>query len=277
MRKKLVGTLALATSVIAAVTTVVPAAADDVEVNVVGGAPATESYPWMASLQFKVHPVTGEPGGWHQCGASLIEPDKVVTAAHCVTAYAEDGSVELRDPSLFQVRVGSKDRHEGGQVRDVADIVVHPDWSFAPGGDMAVVHLATEVVDLPAIRISASPLHDHAEERRVIGWGRTEDGPPGDDSALPAELHELNVALIPDAHCATGPAPIEPGAELCAAPPGQPGGVCYGDSGGPLLVRREGKWFLEGIVSRGATEQQCAQDKGIFTDASDYLEWVLTH
>lgn len=53
---------------------------------------------------------------------------------------------------------------------------------------------------------------------------------------------------------------------------------CNGDSGGPLMVVKEGdmpRWFVIGIVSYGALS--CGGDKvpAIYTRVSAYLPWIL--
>lgn len=56
---------------------------DSLTSRILGGQEATEgSWPWQVSLQI----FTTEPNG-HYCGGSLIHPQFVVTAAHCVDGY----------------------------------------------------------------------------------------------------------------------------------------------------------------------------------------------
>ena len=56
-------------------------------------------------------------------------------------------------------------------------------------------------------------------------------------------------------------------------------GVCKGDSGGPLMVKDNGKFYLIGIVSYGADDKAngiyCKRGyPGIFTDVSRYDDWI---
>lgn len=82
----------------------------------------------------------------HQCGATLVSKDTVITAAHCVT----EGTNTL-NPVDFKVRLGEhnierdtvNDRAEEIQV---ARIIVHP--RFDPRtyrNDIAVLKLASKV------------------------------------------------------------------------------------------------------------------------------------
>ena len=62
-----------------------------------------------------------------------------------------------------------------------------------------------------------------------------------------------------------------PGFDICAGdPPAED--ACYGDSGGPLLVREGDAWAQVGVVSRG---NGCAAVPGLYADATALREWIL--
>lgn len=63
--------------------------------------------------------------------------------------------------------------------------------------------------------------------------------------------------------------------EICAG--GEKGvDSCYGDSGGPLMVIRELKWYLAGVVSFG--EYPCGKEgtPGLYTNVAYYLDWIYS-
>lgn len=48
---------------------------------------------------------------------------------------------------------------------------------------------------------------------------------------------------------------------------------CAGDSGGPLLIERENKWFVYGVTSFG---DECGKEGkyGIYSKTSAYIDWI---
>src|SRR6266540_2002955 len=208
--------------------------------RVVGGQPATEPYPFAVSLQTN--------RGDHFCGAALIRPNWVETAKHCVVDEA---------PSSMQVRVGSTNRTSGGTVARVSRIVLHPSGS----SDVAVVQLATSVPYQPIQIADAVPV---GSAIRLLGWGATCDPC---NAPLPVILQQLDTTVLPDSRCGTG-AP-----ELCVSNVDGWRGACYGDSGGPAVLRVGGTWRLAGTTTAGTTSI-CGQGPSIYMDSSTHRTWI---
>lgn len=230
-----------------------PAAPDAVASNapvIVGGSEADQDYPFMVSLQRR---------GEHYCGGSLLSPEWVLTAAHCVHG------IKAKDVKL---RVGSKAWEDGGEQPEAAEIVPHPDFDWdATGGDIALVRLTAPV--------SATPV-ELDEERaetgtrsRILGWGQTCPD-PGCGEPAPT-LRQLDVEVVDPAGCTD----IDPEKELCTSNPDGESGACYGDSGGPQIVRVDDTWRLIGLTSRpGYDNSSCGKGPSIYTDAVSYAEWI---
>ena len=249
-RALLTGLMA-ATTVLAVPLLPAAAAPQDVTPLIVGGHDATEDYSWMVSLQQQ---------GQHFCGGSLIKPDWVVTAAHCV-----DG----QSPEAINARIGSKDHSNGGTEAKVSKITVHPDYGSGNGtADIAVIRLAAPVDNAP-VKLAAEA--GQPEPSRIIGWGQTT--PNQGDGSIPQTLQELDTKVVDAQQCSAGG--IDGNTELCTASDTPNANACFGDSGGPQIKGTQGNWELIGVTSRlGGTTPQCAQDPSIYTNAVAYTDWI---
>jgi secreted trypsin-like serine protease len=228
----------------------VPATAS-AEPVIVGGADADQPYPFAVSL----HSSTGKLF----CAGALIAPAWVVTAAHC----AFD-----KTPAGISVRAGTTDVGQGGEVAQVADIVVNPAFNTqSPAGDIALLRLATPAKAAPiGLATAAAP----GTATRILGWGQT--CPKVNCGQIPATLQQLDTHIVEGAKCTSV---FDGTAELCTDNPGGKAGACFGDSGGPEVVRDGDHWLLVGVTSRpGNNDPQCASAPSIYTSVVAYAPWI---
>lgn len=231
------------------------AAGNDPDTLIVGGGKATEHYEWMASLQ---------QGGQHSCGASLIDDNWVLTAAHCVQGVA---------PGDLGLRIGSPDHTAGGTEAGVAEVIVHPDYATqSPNGDIALLRLDHAVSETP-IQVADSS-GEPGTPSRIIGWGLT--CPLRGCGEPPQQLQELETQVTDDASCSLSA--VDEATEICTASEQPLANACFGDSGGPQLEGAPGDWRLTGVTSRlGSVVPVCGTAPSVYTDATAYKDWIGKH
>ncbi|GAB7035924.1 serine protease [Streptomyces sp. NPDC021749] len=210
---------------------------------VVGGdRAAITKYPWTVALTSSDDMKTAE------CAGTLVAPDKVLTASHCV-----------KQATIDSVRVigGREDLRQTGKggVRKVAKLWIHPKAHTRGNGaiyahDIAVLTLNSPMPyrTLPLATPAQQKLYEEGTPNRVLGWGST-TGREDDDRVPP-----LQTALLPnrgDESCVTayGSRRYDKRYTMCLGYPAGGVNACYGDSGGPVIAGGR----LVGVISGGGS------------------------
>ncbi|KAF0708997.1 hypothetical protein As57867_006119, partial [Aphanomyces stellatus] len=217
-----------------AFTTALIAATATAQLEIVGGKEAAKGqHLYVTSLR--------KPSdGSHACGGSLITPNIVLTAAHCMPLKPES------------VVIGSHYANETqtGEEIKVKQIVVHPKNNPSTDSNDFAILILERASKFPPVQVSFDEVAP-GTPTVVRGWGRTSQGGTASNVLL-----EVGVDALANTQCAKLLAPeVVNEFMLCAG--GKAGeDSCQGDSGGPLIVEQNGSERLVGVVSWGVG---CAQ------------------
>ena len=234
--------------------------------EIVGGSPVSISdHPYQVSLE-----IATDPGWVMSCGGTILTPEWIVTAAHCLEYLPNGGSAYVTATSV-SVAYGITSLPASSYI-SADQVHIHPDWNRnTMENDIGLVHLATPIEgrSLPLLDLNSQP--EDGDPLFVTGWGRTSSG--GSASEV------LRGALVfVDESCGSYPGPtlipVIDSKMICAG--GQGNDSCQGDSGGPLVGNYSGILYLVGIVSWG---EGCAQSSypGVYTRVSSYTDWVSSY
>lgn len=195
------------------------------------------------------------------CTGTLIAPDVVLTAGHCI------------DLEPYKVITNTSDfARPGGDHIAVKWSLAYPDWAHRY--DVGVLML--EHVARPSPRPIAAACHTNKRllagaPLTIVGYGLVT--PSGTDENT--RLHEAAVPVldplcVSDLGCEDA---VRPNGEFTAG--GRGTDSCFGDSGGPAFLETAAGPVLVGVVSRGlALPGQPCGNGGVYVRADKVVSWA---
>lgn len=212
--------------------------------RIIGGVP-TSDFPDCVAV--------GRMDRWC-CSGTLVSPNVVVTAAHCVVGGCSS-RVFVGEDVAFPA---------DGEVIKVRNAVAHPNYGeTVPAYDIAVLILDQPTSTPPR---PMAPAADSAFVR-LAGYGNTDVHSRGGYG----RRRTVDVPMAtPDPNYG-----MDPATEFAAGAPFLDRDSCNGDSGGPAYVQVDDEWYLAGATSRAtASSLRPCGDGGIYTRVDAYVDWI---
>uniref|UniRef100_A0A672JDH1 Chymotrypsin-like elastase family member 3B n=1 Tax=Salarias fasciatus TaxID=181472 RepID=A0A672JDH1_SALFA len=217
------------------------------------------SWPWQVSLE----------SFFPTCGGTLIAPNWVLTAAHCITRF-----------HTYRVVLAEHDMNEEEgpeQSIMVEKMFIHPKWNdnCVSCGSVLPLPAANARLMRSSVGFFFSNRYGRFNYYKMLNTKRALLFP----SAGGPQAATLQQALLPvvgHSVCSRSDwwGSSAKTTMVCAG--GESQSACHGDSGGPLNCRgRDGRWYVEGVTSfvdgRGCNTPQ---KPTVFTRVASFIPWI---
>ncbi len=262
---------------------------------IINGVPATsDEYPQAGAMILDADLDMGSYGSgsirMFTCSSTLIAPDVVMLAAHCLdeTAYTYGyGTMVINE--IQWTRQADLTELDGTSYRKadwptdgvvVSDYVAHEEFSLykmdvgiAENYDVALLFLSEPVLDTPFAYLPTEDEGDQIAEGAtvtVVGWGQQVASESAYESPEPGTyalkyMGESPVGEIGEFEFQVGPSEDDVR-------------KCHGDSGGPTFIQIETESTetlrVIGITSHAYDRTDCDSKGGVDTRVMAYRDWI---
>uniref|UniRef100_A0A1B6DB04 Peptidase S1 domain-containing protein n=1 Tax=Clastoptera arizonana TaxID=38151 RepID=A0A1B6DB04_9HEMI len=260
-----------------------------------------ESYPFMA---FLVIHKNIKNNNYHMstrdahCGATILSPLHVLTAAHCaVTCVTWEcnndlcSKCETKSPNRFEVLVGDVIPKFAKFISRVKKVMIHPKFQFSDrnerciyNNDLAILQLIKPLPLSSKIQKAVLPhkVWHRFHNCKILGWGSTSNpdySPPCGRILQMAPMNQIDTTTCLK-YLKISNSDATPyrnfglcnNNSICLYDKKRVKGICYGDSGSPLICNGE----LAGVVSWSPDRGKCLipYSPNVFSRVDLSMRWI---
>jgi hypothetical protein len=221
---------------------------------VVGGTSEPDyKYPWVVRL------------GSFSCGGVLLDPQWVLTAAHCVTPLIGFSKVTYTrtDPYTGAVKTETRGPAQNVGPTNNRGVFIHPDFNKPTpvANDIALIKLASPFTISPYMQTIGLPRVPRSPGMVGAVASISHTGP------LPAG--QVSVLRGPISAIASPTTLIVTAAAAMAS-------LCKGDSGSGFVTVESGRATVRGVTSESTiTDCMTPSGEAVFTDVFAFRGWIL--